>query len=96
MINFINAVYHPTVDPRTGRDTPISSLESRPEPVECAGCLPRGKTAAKVSIERKTGRHIMKQRLSNWFFRTTNEDKHVLCKKSITPRRYTLDGRFMF
>tara|TARA_R110002050_G_scaffold108088_7_gene218734 strand:- start:17847 stop:18302 length:456 start_codon:yes stop_codon:yes gene_type:complete len=66
------------------------------ETVKCAGSLPRGKTAAKCTLERKTGRYIMKQRLSNWFFRTTNEDKHALCKRSIKPLGYTLDGRFIF
>ena len=63
--------------------------------VRCAGPL-SGKTAAKFTIERQKGPYIMKGRLSNWFFRTTKEHKHVLCKKSIRPRGYTLNGQLIF
>ena len=61
----------------------------------CAGRL-RGKTAVKCTLERKRGCYIMKQNLSNWSFRITNEHKRVLCDKSIKPLGYTLDGPFIF
>ena len=72
-----------------------NNVATAPKAVKCAGGLPRGKTAARFTIEGKTGRYTMKQQLSNWFSRTTDEDKRVLCKKSIIPRGYTLDGRFV-